>query len=89
MDSVTSENSEVLTATEQGLGKRCSFKKRSPVHSFLIIVQFSRFCLPPHFGDLYIIAFPVLSLIHIFDYLGIIAKFTHLCKYFTVELIIQ
>ena len=25
----------------------------------------------------------------LFDYLGIIAKFTHLCKYFTVELIIQ
>jgi len=27
----------------------------------LVIVQFSRFCLPPHFGDLYIIAFPVIS----------------------------
>ncbi|WP_419560573.1 hypothetical protein, partial [Phascolarctobacterium faecium] len=42
-------------------GKRSSFKKRSPAHSFLVIVQFSRFCLPPHFGDLYIIAFPVTS----------------------------
>ncbi|WP_418578382.1 hypothetical protein, partial [Phascolarctobacterium faecium] len=42
-------------------GKRFSFKKRSPAHSFLVIVQFSRFCLPPHFGDLYIIAFPVTS----------------------------
>ncbi|MCD8360723.1 MAG: hypothetical protein LUC29_07920, partial [Acidaminococcaceae bacterium] len=26
-----------------------------------VIVQFSRFCLPPYRGDLYIIAFPAIS----------------------------